>query len=108
MLVEAAKPIALLLCLLSLFALFYTAFLVPAVGWEQRTWDAVTLLSLAAGICFASGMIFRYGDGAGAGPVMHTLPVQVFCWAAGAMVLLFFASWYLETYCIFFKDVRRF
>ncbi len=108
MLAEAMKPIALLLCLLSLCAVFYTAFLVPAAGFEQRLLDSTVLLSLAAGISLASGMIFRAATPHGLQPVTRTLPVQVFCWATGAMVVLFFASWYLETYCIFYKDVRRF
>jgi hypothetical protein len=35
-----------------------------------------------------------------------TLPVQMFCWASSAMLVLFILSWYLETYCIFYRDVR--
>jgi hypothetical protein len=108
MLVEAVKPVALLLCLLSLCAVFSTAFLVPASGLEQRIWDSTILLSLAAGICVASGMLFREATEEGVEPVMHTLPVRVFCWAVCIMVVLFLASWWLETYCIFYKDVRRF
>jgi hypothetical protein len=108
MLVEAVKPIALLLCLLSLCGVFYTAFLVPAAGFEQRLLDSGVLLSLAAGICLASGMIFRDATPQGLEPVTRTLPVQIFCWATGGMAVLFLASWYLQTYCIFYKDVRRF
>ena len=59
MLLEVAKPIALTLCLLSLGAVFYTAFLVPSSDLEQKTWDSLVLLSFAAGICLTSGMIFR-------------------------------------------------
>lgn len=108
MLLEAVKPIAIVLCLLSLCAVFYTAFLFPASGMEQRIWDSVVLLSLAAGICLASGMIFREPTRDGVEPVTRTLPVQVFCWTTGIMVALFIISWYLQTYCIFYKDVRRF
>jgi glucose uptake protein GlcU len=108
MLQELAKPIALALCMLSLCSVFYTAFMVPASGVEQRIWDSVVLLSLAAGICLTSGMIFRESTQTGIEPVTRTLPVQMFCWAVGTMLLLFLASWYLETYCIFYKDVRRF
>src|SRR6185437_15490202 len=100
MLVEAAKPMALLLCLLSLCAVFSTAFLLPASGLEQRIWNSTLLLSLAGGICFASGMLFRETGAEGDEPVMQTLPVRVFCWAACWMVILFLASWWLETYCI--------
>jgi cation transport ATPase len=114
MLLEVAKPIALALCLLSLFAVFYTAFLFPASDLEQRSWDSLVLLSLAAGICLTSGMIFRESEQTGASgqtgfdDLAHTLPVQMFCWAACLMLALFLASWYLETHCIFYKDVRRF
>jgi hypothetical protein len=108
MLQEAAKPIALLLCLLSLCAVFYTVFLLPASGLEQRIWDSTVLLSLSAGICLSSGMIFREPTRDGVEPVLGTLPVQVFCWATAMMTALFVVSWYLETYCVFYKDVRRF
>jgi formate/nitrite transporter FocA (FNT family) len=107
MLQEAFRPIALLLCLLSLCAVFFTAFLVPATTWQQRSLDSVVLLSLAAGICLSSGMIFRESTPRGIEPVMHTLPVRLFCWATAVMVVLFVTSWYLETYCIFYRDVRR-
>jgi hypothetical protein len=106
MLVELAKPIALLMSLLSLCAVFNAAFLNPASGPEQRVWDCALLLALAAGTCLSSGMIFRASTRDGIEPVMRTLPVQIFCWAACAMVLLFLASWCLQTNCIFYRDVR--
>jgi hypothetical protein len=111
MLVELAKPVALLLCLLSLCAVFHTAFLIPASDLHQRIWDSLELLSLAGGISLASGLIFREsaakptGDSAG---LAETLPLQVFFWAVGTMLLMFLASWYLETHCIFYRDARRF
>lgn len=108
MVLEVAKPIALGLCLLSLCSVFYAAFLVPASAPEHRLLDSVILLSLAAGICLCSGMIFRELTPEGIEPLISTLPMQMFFWAAGVMVALFVASWYLETYCIFYKDVRRF
>ena len=75
MLLEAARPIALLLCLLSLCAVFHAAFLAPASDLEQRALDGTVLLSLAAGICLSSGLLFR-DSSAGAGPLTRTLPVQ--------------------------------
>jgi hypothetical protein len=108
-LLEIARPVALLLCMISLCAVFYTAFLVPASELEQRIWDT------AAGISLASGLIFREEGHPATGPtrakrdpLTRTLPVQMFCWATGLIAALFVASWYLETYCIFYKDVRRF
>jgi general stress protein CsbA len=107
MLLDLAKPVALVLCMVSLCAVFYTAFLIPASGVEQRSLDAVILLSLAAGICLASGMLFREQAGDDMEPLLRTLPMQMFCWAVILMTVLFFASWYLETHCVFYKDVRR-
>ncbi len=108
MLLEAAKPIALMLCMLSLCAVFYTAFMAPAVNLEQQTWDSLVLLSLAAGICLTSGLIFCESGQDGNAGLATTLPVQMFLWATCWMLVLFVVSWYLETHCIFFKDVRRF
>ncbi|MEO8735449.1 MAG: hypothetical protein ABI380_02815 [Edaphobacter sp.] len=109
MLVELAKPVALLLCLLSLCAVFHTAFLIPASDLHQRIWDSLELLSLAAGISVMSGLIFRESateNSADSARFTATLPVQVFFWGAGSMLLLFVASWYLESHCIFYRDVR--
>jgi hypothetical protein len=108
MIQELAKPVALLLCMISLCAVFYTAFLVPAGDLERRIWDSLVLLSLSAGICLSGGMIFREPARNGTEPLLRTLPVQVFCWSLCVMLALFAASWYLETHCIFYKDVRRF
>jgi cation transport ATPase len=104
---EVAQPIALVLCMFSLCAVFCTAFLVPASDLEQRSLDAGVLLSLAAGICLTSGMIFRETAPNGADSVMRTLPVRMFLWAVCVMLVLFLVSWYLETHCIFYKDLRR-
>jgi hypothetical protein len=105
--IDVARPIALLLCVLSLCALFYTVFLIPATQAGEITWTSVTLLSLAAGICLASGMIFLEPDEHGPGALAQTLPVQLFLWGVGLIVVLFVSAWYLETNGIFYKDVRR-
>ena len=107
MLTEVAKPIALVLCMLSLCAVFATAFLDPAGDLEQRSLAAVVLLGFAAGICLTSGMIFRDTERNGTNSVTRTLPMQLFVWAVCVMLVLFLVSWYLETHCIFYKDVRR-
>jgi hypothetical protein len=136
MLLEIAKPVALLLCILSLYGVFYTAFLVQPSDLEQRIWNSLELLSIAAGICLVSGLIFRepieapndrlevewrawrqrwkeregWEDAEEHQPerLMDTLPMRLFCWASVLMVFLFVASWYLETYVVFYRDVRRF
>jgi len=106
MLLEIAKPIALTLCLLSLLAVFHAAFLVPASDLQQKIWDSLEHLSLAAGICLASGLIFREPGPTRGASLISTLPVQLFFWAVGAILVLFVASWYLETHVILYRDVR--
>lgn len=93
-----------MLCAVALFAVFYTAFLRPASDIEDTTWKTLTLLSLAAGICVSSGMLFREG----AETLLRTLPVQMFLWAVGAMAVMFVAAWYLETHMVLYRDVRWF
>jgi hypothetical protein len=107
MLLELMNPIALMLNMLSLCAVFNAAFLHPDGGMEQRISECALLLALSAGLSWSSGMIFREANGMSTGSVMRTLPMQMFCWAAGAMVLLFLAAWYLEANGIFYRDLRR-
>jgi hypothetical protein len=109
---EIARLVALVLCMLSLCAVFHTAFLVPASDFsdfQQRTFDSLGMLAIAAGISLAGGLVFResrpHPDSAGA-RLASTLPVQVFCWVAGVMLLLFLISWYLETHIVFYRDIR--
>ena len=92
--VEILKPIALIVCLMSLCAVFQVAFLTA----DMFLW---------AGISVSSGMIFRADEECQAVDCMRTLPMQIFFWGAGTMVVMFFAAQYLETHCIFFRDVRR-
>jgi len=106
MLVEVAKPLTLFFCILSLYAVFHAALLNPSAGMQDRIPDSLTRLLLAAGISFISGLVFRAANGTGSVPLTSTLPVQLFCWAAGAMLVLFVVSWYVETHCIFYRDVR--
>jgi disulfide bond formation protein DsbB len=107
--VEVAKPVALVLCILSLYGVFHTAFLNPASDLEQRIWNSLGLLTLAAGISLTSGLIFREDvrePAAGNSRLAATLPIKMFCWASGLMVILFVVSWYLENYCVFYRDIR--
>jgi hypothetical protein len=109
MLVEVAKPVTLIFCILSLYALFHTAFLVPASDMHQRICDSLGILALAATISLIGGLIFRdaaHGAPAGWKRITATLPVQLFFWGSGAMLVLFIVSWYLESHCIFYRDVR--
>ena len=109
MLVEIAKPVAFIICILSLFALFHTAFLVRANDLEQTIYDSLGMLALAAGVSLASGLMFREatpGPHASSVRLSSTLPVQMFCWASGIMLVLFVISWYLQTHCVFYRDIR--
>jgi cation transport ATPase len=109
MFVEFARPVTLVFCILSLYAVFHTAFLSLTQDVDQRLFDSLALLALAAGISVVSGLIFREATQNPIAPTPRltaTLPVQMFCWAAAVMVVLFVVSWYLETYCVFYRDIR--
>jgi hypothetical protein len=109
MLEELARPVALLLCMLSLYAVFHIAFLIPASDLHDRIWDSLELLTLAAGIAVAAGLIFRDSapeSSAHRAPLASTLPIRIFCWASSTMVCLFLASWYLENHFVFYREIR--
>lgn len=59
MLLELAKPLSMMLSIFSLYGVFYAAFLMPASSMEQRIWLSLELLSLSAGICLITGLLFR-------------------------------------------------
>jgi hypothetical protein len=106
---EVAKPLALVLCILSLYAVFYAAFLNPSLDFEDRIFEALSLLALAATISVVSGMIFREAERNARGDAASlsaTLPVQMFYWAAGVIFILFMVSWYLHDYVAFYRDVH--
>jgi hypothetical protein len=99
----------LLLCLLSLYAVFHIAFLIPASDLHDRIWDSLELLTMAAGIAVAAGLIFRDSEpevSARRAPLTSTLPIQIFCWASSTMFCLFLASWYLENHFVFYREIR--
>jgi hypothetical protein len=115
MLVEVAKPVTLISCILSLYAVFHTAFLAPSSDMHERIYHSLGLLVLAAAISLISGLVFRtateeWGPSeaqqARGARLTSTLPVQTFFWASSAMLVLFVVSWYLESHCIFYRDVR--
>jgi hypothetical protein len=111
MLLEVAKPATFVFCIVSLYSVFYTAFLDPANDLEQRICESLILLMVAAGVSLISGFIFREatnGPPSSSPPVTATLPVQMFMWATGIMLVLFIVARYLESHCIFYRDVRAF
>ena len=109
-LVEFAKLAALLLCMLSLYAIFHTLFLsvedpqpifqAPQV-LTRRILNALLLLSLSAAISVLGGIIFREAEPDPHPSLVSTLPLQIFSWATSIMIVLFFLAWFLETHYIF-------
>lgn len=113
-LLELAKPITLLCSMLSLLAVFHTAFLGQATDYSQRMYNSLGVLLLAAAFALVGGLVFlQDGRQRKVSPVnrsrqlgiTQTFPVQVFCWTTGIMAVLFVLSWYLETHCIFYRDI---
>jgi hypothetical protein len=110
MLLELAKPVALLLCLLSLYAVFHTLFfaledpqllLQPHQAIRDRIIDSLLLFALSAGISLLGGLIFREAEPLPRPSLSATLPLQLFYWATGIMLLLFFLARFLESHYIF-------
>jgi hypothetical protein len=123
MLIDLVKPAAFLLLILALYAVFHTAFLIPATTFEDRILDSLALLLPAAGISLAAGLLFRDTEPTpqprqqGTDPTKRdapthrtplsaTLPIRLFCWTTTAMVVLFILSWYLETHTVLYREVR--
>jgi hypothetical protein len=106
--------------MLSLLAVFHTAFLGPETDYSTRIYDSLGVLLLAAGFSLVGGLVFQEDERENdeRGRTVHrvrlgrelritdTFPVQVFCWTTGIMALLFVLSWYLETHCIFYRDIH--
>jgi hypothetical protein len=109
MLLELARPVTLLASMISLLAVFHAAFLGSETDFRQRILDSLAVLLIAAGFSLISGLAFRAEPGRAhtrTPRITETFPVQVFCWTTGIMAVLFLLAWYLETHCIFYKDVR--
>jgi len=104
---ELIKPVALALCLLSIWAVFQVVFFSPELELEDMGWRAVVLLAMAAGIAVSSGMIFLPEGARGLGNCLRTLPVQLFCWGVGVIAVMFVAARYCEAHCIIVKNACR-
>jgi hypothetical protein len=98
---ELAKFASLLLSIVSLDAVFHSAFMEPGSNLHQRLLPSLRLLLLAAAICLGSGYIFRAWDqraGRRRATVAGSLPMMIFYWGTGGMALLFCLAWLLERY----------
>ena len=106
MFLELAKFASLLLSILSLDAVFHTAFLEPGSHLEQQLLPALRMLLLAAAVCLGSGYIFRTWErraGTGCSPPRRQQPGRLlahddFLVGHGVMTLLFALAWLLERY----------
>jgi hypothetical protein len=101
MFLELGKFVSLMAGIVSLHAVFYTAFLAPMNGMRERVFDSLDMLILACGLCLASGMIFREWDrkaGIEGSTIAASLPMRIFWWFSGVVVVMLAASWYLQVY----------
>src|SRR5437763_7122780 len=95
---ELAKAVSFLACILSLYWAAISAFFVVGAQWEERLWVAAFKLLAAAAVCFYSGMVFSWPSRTNPTAFQRltsTLPVRVFFWALGGMAVLFTLSCYL-------------
>jgi|ERR1700690_91407 hypothetical protein len=101
MILELSKFVSLLAGIVSLHAVFYTAFLAPVEGLRERVFESLDMLVLAAAICFASGLIFQGWDrktGVHNSSILASLPMKIFWWFSGVVGVMFATSWYIEAY----------
>jgi uncharacterized membrane protein YedE/YeeE len=95
---EIAKALSLLVCILSLYWAAISAFFEVGCQWQERLWIAAFKLLAAAAICFYSGMIFSWPSKTNPTALQRltsTLPVRLFFWALAGIAALFVLSWYL-------------
>src|SRR3954454_9168308 len=95
---ELAKAVSFLVCILSLYWVAISAFFVPGAQWEERMWIAAFKLLAAAAICFYSGMVFAWpsrNNPTAFQRITSTLPVRLFFWSLAGIAVLFTLSWYL-------------
>jgi hypothetical protein len=103
MILELLRPLSFFLSLLSLYPVMLSAFFVPGTHWEERLEMALARVVVAACVCFASGLLYawhpRSSPEAGES-LLSTLPVRLFLWAMGGVVVLFALSWWLDVYYV--------
>jgi drug/metabolite transporter (DMT)-like permease len=101
---ELAKAAALILTILSIYALLGSAFFVTGSTWQHRILSSLETLTMTGCVCFASGLLFnlttRPTRGHNNPPLTRTLPVQLFFWSLGGAVLMFLLSRYLEVFYV--------
>jgi hypothetical protein len=112
---EFAKLAALLLCLLSVYAVFHSLFfsiedpqlfLQPHHTFVDRIMGSLFLLGVSAAISLVGGVIFREAEPPPHPSLAKTLPLLIFSWSTGIMTVLFFLAWFLETHYVFSPSVH--
>ena len=111
MLLELARPVALLASMMSLLAVMRTVFFGSETDFQQRVYDSLEMLVLAAGVSLIAGMVFEQGcevsSGSGAVlAVFRSFPVRVFLWTTGTILVLFLLARWIEANCIFSSEMR--
>jgi hypothetical protein len=114
MLLEVAKPVAFLLCVLSLLAVFHTAFFAPGTldvlgpgpALQNRIFNSLLMLGLSAAISIVSGLLFQESSPHPRPRLSATLPLQLFLWTTAAILLLFPLSCYLEAHYVFTPSIH--
>ena len=98
---ELGRLSAIIVSVISLYALLGSAFFIVGSHWQARLERSISTLGLATCVCFASGILFTLTESGTRHPSLHrTLPVQLYYWGVSATVLLFLLSLYLETYYV--------
>ena len=109
-LLEFAKLVSLLLCMLCLYAIFHTLFLSiedpQPIFRHLRSFPTESLARSSSSRSRQQSL--SSAQSSFAKPSRHphpslasTLPLQLFYWATSIMVTLFFLAWFLETHYIF-------
>jgi len=78
-------------CLVALMHAATHAFFVSGLPWPHRLLLVAARLGLAACACLLSAQFFAT---ASREPLRRTLPMRLFAWSAGIILVLFAASWY--------------
>src|ERR1700735_2417351 len=102
MLLDPAKPITLLACILALLGLFHAAFLGTAATPLEHLEDALGPLLMAGALALLDGLMFLPGPeipgvktplSEQMWVLLRTFPVRVFCWATAGMAVFFLVAW---------------
>jgi len=99
MLLDLAKAFSFFGCIMVVYSAAMQTFFLPGSRWEERLAVALLKLALAACVCFLSGMLFTWPTRSNPDrslALTSTLPVRLFLWSSGAMIVLFFSTWYFS------------